>query len=106
MTTWRIRGDNNKFNNTNEIVVEFSDRKNWNREGLDWLNWLSIDIDKENDAIRLHTSLTDPTMVQFSATLYRPVHLRDNFKYLIFDIASFGPYCPINETIIYGKSIK
>jgi hypothetical protein len=88
MTTWNIRGDTtDNYLNTDDIVVEFiTDEEKKEINSLDWLNWMSLDMDKQNDSIHIHLSTNDPRDSQFSISLTRPIQLENNTKCLIFEV--------------------
>lgn len=108
MTSWNIRGDmTDNYLNTDDIVVEFSEKKgNQKTQNLDWLNWVSLDMDKQNDAIHMHLSTGDSRGSQFSISLTRSKRWLNQTKCLIFDAQKDNHHSPIYETRIYGKTLQ
>ena len=100
MTTWNIRGDKtDKFINTDDVVVDF-----YKKDGpLDWLNWVSLDMDKQNDAIHMYLSTGDPRGAQFSVSLTRDKKHTNDAKFLIFDTNFKEMSSPILDIKMNGK---
>ena len=107
MTTWNVRGDKtDNYLNTDGIVIEFSGNSGEKTKSLNWLNWVSLDMDKRNDAIHMHLSTGDLQGSQFSISLTRPKKWVNETKCLIFDARKDKHYSPIYETRIYGKTLR
>jgi hypothetical protein len=106
MTSWNLKGDmTDKYLNTDDIVVEFSEKEDRKTQSIDWLNWVSLDMDEKNDAIHMHLSTGDPRGSQFSISLTRPRKWIQQTKCLIFDAREDNNYSPIYETNIFGKIV-
>jgi hypothetical protein len=106
MAIWNIRGDEtDKYLNTDDVVVEFSEKSNNKPQALDWLNWVSLDMDEKNDAIHMHLSTSDSRGSQFSISLTRPKKIVGETKCLIFDVRADHNYSPISMTRLSGGLI-
>jgi hypothetical protein len=103
--SWNIRGDaTDKYRNTDIVVVEFSEIEG-KTQSLDWLNWVSLEMDEKNDAIHMHLSTGDPHGSQFSISLTRPKIWARQTKCLIFDAREDTHRSPIYETNIFGRVV-
>lgn len=102
MTTWNIRGDRTDyFTNTDDIVVDFCGKDG--DSPLNWLNWVSLDMDELNDAIHMYLSTGDPRGAQFSVSLTRDKKHADDAKFLIFDTNFKDTTSPILDIKMNGK---
>ena len=53
---------------------------------MNWINWISINIDEKNDTLLINLSTEDVRYSNIKISLMRPYELVNNDKYIILDI--------------------
>ena len=88
--------------NKNNIVVKFVEHKN---KTLDWLNWISLNINEQDDSVSLNLSTGDPRGAQYTFKIVRNPDLKEEQKNLSVYIKEPTIYSPILETKINGVAV-
>ena len=86
----------------NNIVVNFIENDN---KSLDWLNWISLNINEQNDSISLNLSTGDPRGSQYTVKIIRNTDLKEQKNISVY-IKEPTIYSPILETSINGEVVK
>lgn len=100
---WSVDGVNHGklYNNSKEICVYFNNEdRDYNAEErhLDWINWVRLYIDEENNKIGLSISNGDPRSSQIDFHLKKYIRNGEQFTYKVDVIEKSLPYLELIGT--------
>lgn len=88
-----------------KIEINFPE-DNIESKTLDWLNWITINVNEVDDYISFNVSTGDPRGAQYQVKIQRDNRLKTKQQNLNVTIRETEIYTPFIETSINGEVVK